>query len=105
MKKFFLTGIAALFLTTGAAQAQAPRAGVIVLQDQSGGFISGYERLFEVLEASGNKIEIRGRCLSACTLVLTYIPKERLCFHKTAWLGFHHARSLYGTVTETSQRQ
>ena len=98
MKKLLLTGVAAALLT-----AQAPQAGVTVLQDQPGGFISGYKRLFEVLEASGNNIEIRGKCLSACTLVLSYIPKERLCFHETAWLGFHLAGSFYGASTEVSQ--
>jgi hypothetical protein len=99
VKKLFLTGVAALFLATGAA-AQAPRAGVIVLQDQPGGIIPLHKRLFEVLEASGNKIEIRGVCPPACTLVLSYIPKERLCFHKTAQLWFHQSRWLFGGITE-----
>jgi hypothetical protein len=96
--KLLLAGVAA-----GLLMAQAPHAGVIVLQDQLGGFLPIYKRLFEVLEASGNNIEIRGKCISGCTLVLSYIPKERLCFHETALLGFHHAWSFYGTVTETSQ--
>jgi hypothetical protein len=91
-----------LLMATSAA-AQAPRAGVIVLQDQPGGFLPPHQRLFEVLEASGNDIEIRGKCPSACTFVLSYIPKERLCFHRTAWLGFHHAASFYGAVIERSQ--
>ena len=67
------------------------------------GHLDGYKRLFEALEASGNNVEIRGKCLSACTLVLSYIPKERLCFHETAWLGFHLAGSFYGASTEVSQ--
>lgn len=98
MKKLLLTSVAAALL-----MAQAPRAGVTVLQDQPGGLISVYKRLFEAIEASGNNVEIRGKCPSACTLVLSYIPKERLCFHETAWLGFHHAASFYGADTETSQ--
>ena len=98
VKKLLLTGIAA-----GLLMAQAPRAGVTVLQDQPGGFLDRYKRLFEALEASGNNVEIRGKCLSACTLVLSYIPKERLCFHETAWLGFHLAGSFYGASTEVSQ--
>jgi hypothetical protein len=84
MKKLFLTSVAAALL-----MAQAPRAGVIVLQDLPGGFTSGHKKFFEALEESGNNVEIRGKCTSACTLVLSYIPKERLCFHETAWLGFH----------------
>src|SRR5262249_44536029 len=54
----------------------------------------------EVLEASGNNIEIRGVCPSACTLVLSYIPKERLCLHKTAQFWFHHSQMFNGMVTE-----
>jgi hypothetical protein len=98
-----LAGVAALSALVSAATAQAPRAGVIVLQDQPGGFFPLHQRLFEVLEASGNNIEIRGKCTSGCTLVTVYIPKERLCFHKTAWLGFHHAASFYGAAIEVSQ--
>jgi hypothetical protein len=97
MKRIFLAGVAALLM------AQAPHAGVVVLQDQLGGFVPPYERLFEAIEASGNNVEIRGKCLSACTLVLSYIPKERLCFHETAWLGFHLAWSFYGTDIKASQ--
>src|SRR5262249_47953368 len=101
MKKLLLTSIAALSLFASAAVAQAPRAGVIVLQDQPGGMIPLHKRLFEVLEATGNNIEIRGVCPSACTLVLNYIPKERLCFHKTAQFWFHRSRMAFdGMATE-----
>jgi hypothetical protein len=102
MKKLLLTSVAAALL-----MAQAPHAGVTVLQDQPGGFTSVYKRLFKAIEASGNNVEIRGKCLSACTLVLSYIPKERLCFHETALLGFHLSTPFYSAVTppppETSQ--
>ena len=52
-----------------------------------------------MLDASGNNIEIRGICPSACTLVLSYIPKERLCFQQTAWLWFHHAQDMFTHAT------
>ena len=98
MRKVLLAGVAA-----GLLMAQAPHAGTIVLQDQSGGWPGGHRRLFEAIEASGSIVEIRGKCVSACTLILSYIPKERLCFHETALLGFHHSWSFYGTAPETSQ--
>jgi hypothetical protein len=104
--KLLLTGIAALSVFASAAMAQFPRAGVIVLQDQLGGIIPLYKRLFEVLEATGNNIEIRGVCASACTLVLSYIPKERLCFTKKAWLGFHqYSQMVSGMITEETIKQ
>ena len=98
MKKLLLTSVAAALL-----MAQAPRAGVIILQDQPGGFFPLHKRFFEVLESIGSIVEIRGRCFSGCTLVLSYIPKERLCFHETAWLGFHLAWSFYGTDIKVTQ--
>jgi len=53
MKKLLLTNVAAALL-----MAQAPHAGVTVLQDQPGGFTSVYKRLFEAIETSGNNVEI-----------------------------------------------
>ena len=100
MRKALLAGVAA-----GLLMAQAPHAGVTVLQDQPGGLISVYKRLFEAIEASGNNVEIRGKCPSACTLVLSYIPKERLCFHETAWLGFHLPSSYSPTIEDLSHSE
>jgi hypothetical protein len=37
-------------------------------------------------------VEIRGNCISACTLVLHYIDHEKLCFGRDAQLWFHQAR-------------
>jgi hypothetical protein len=37
---------------------------------------------------------IDGPCLSACTLVLSIVPEERICVTKRAVLGFHAARSV-----------
>jgi hypothetical protein len=76
-----------------------------VLQNEPGGYIAIYRHRFETLAASGDSVEIRGKCLSACTLVLAYIPKERLCFHETAWLGFHHAALSNGAVNESTMRE
>lgn len=37
---------------------------------------------------------IDGPCLSACTLVLSIVPNERICVTRRAVLGFHAARSI-----------
>jgi hypothetical protein len=37
---------------------------------------------------------IDGPCLSACTLVLSVVPNERICVTRRAVLGFHGARSI-----------
>src|SRR5262245_13493115 len=91
-----------LFMAVRPAPAQVPPAGVIVLRNQNGGAIALHERLFAAVRASGNSVEIHGRCPSACTLVVTWIPKERLCFNETAWLGFHQTRLPNGAVSEAT---
>jgi len=59
---------------------------------------------FKAIEASGDDVEIRGKCLSACTLIIALIPRERFCFGETAWLGFHQAMLPNGVVSkETTQ--
>ncbi len=40
---------------------------------------------------SGEKVIIDGPCLSACTMVLGVIPRERICVTPRARLGFHAA--------------
>jgi hypothetical protein len=107
-KKMLLAGVAVAapsVVSATAAAAQAPRAGVTVLQNEPGGYLAIYQYRFETLAANGDSVEIRGKCLSACTLVLAYIPRERLCFHETAWLGFHHASLSNGAVNEPTMRE
>ena len=40
---------------------------------------------------SGERVIIDGPCLSACTMVLGVIPRERICVTSRARLGFHAA--------------
>jgi hypothetical protein len=54
-----------------------------------GGEVGSFIRLFAVLRESGERIVIDGPCLSACTLVLSTIPEERICVTRRAVLGFH----------------
>src|SRR5262245_2438248 len=41
---------------------------------------------------SGDDVEIRGSCASACTLIMAHIPNDKLCFGEAAALKFHSAR-------------
>ena len=43
------------------------------------------------LRNSGERVAIDGPCLSACTMVLGVIPRERICVTSRARLGFHAA--------------
>jgi hypothetical protein len=44
------------------------------------------------MAAQSGEVQVRGPCMSACTLVLSYISKNRLCFDDKAVLGFHKVR-------------
>ena len=59
-----------------------------------GGQVGPFLDLFERVRASGERVVIDGPCLSACTLVLSMVPGERICVTRRAVLGFHAARSL-----------
>jgi hypothetical protein len=50
-----------------------------------------YLKFFALLNQSGERIVIDGPCLSACTLLLTEIPRGRVCVTSRAILGFHAA--------------
>jgi hypothetical protein len=59
-----------------------------------GGEVGPFLDLFERVRASGERVVIDGPCLSACTLVLSVVPSDRICVTRRAILGFHAARSL-----------
>jgi hypothetical protein len=56
-----------------------------------GGQIGPYLEQLMALRDSGQQVIIDGPCLSACTLVLGIIPRERICVTRRARLGFHAA--------------
>jgi hypothetical protein len=59
-----------------------------------GGQVGPFLDLFEQVRASGERVVIDGPCLSACTLVLSVVPDDRICVTRRAVLGFHAARSI-----------
>jgi hypothetical protein len=59
-----------------------------------GGEVGPFLDLFARVRASGERVVIDGPCLSACTLVLSTVPNNRICVTRRAVLGFHAARSM-----------
>jgi hypothetical protein len=59
-----------------------------------GGQVGPFIELFDRVRASGERVVIDGPCLSACTLVLSTVPNDRICVTHRAVLGFHAARSI-----------
>jgi ATP-dependent protease ClpP protease subunit len=59
-----------------------------------GGEVGSYLQLFAKVRESGQRVIIDGPCMSACTLVLSTIPEDRICITPHAVLGFHAPRRL-----------
>ena len=48
--------------------------------------------MFWRIKAQGGPVKVIGPCGSACTQVLSFIPKDRLCFGERSFLAFHMVR-------------
>jgi hypothetical protein len=72
----------------------APASAEVRILASPGGEVGPFLDLFERVRASGETVVIDGPCLSACTLVLSTVPNDRICVTRRAVLGFHAARSM-----------
>src|SRR5580704_14424036 len=82
------------FATLLGALAAMPVHAEIRILGSPGGQVGPFLDLFERVRASGETVVIDGPCLSACTLVLSVVPDNRICVTRRAILGFHAARSI-----------
>jgi len=80
--------VACVMVLLGSAASEA--ATVRIVEDR-GGRIGHYVRNYLSLQYSGERVAIDGPCLSACTLILGFLPRERICVTPQARLGFHAA--------------
>jgi hypothetical protein len=83
--------IAALLGAALAALAVSSASATVRIKADPGGQIGPYLENLEVLRSSGERVVIDGPCLSACTMLLGVIPRERICVTPRARLGFHAA--------------
>ena len=63
-----------------------------VIRYDGGGDPKDYWDKYVAVRNTGEPVVIDGKCLSACTLVLSVIPRERICATNKAALSFHAAR-------------
>jgi hypothetical protein len=61
------------------------------ISDDVGGRIGAYVEQYSQVKQTGERVVIDGACLSACTLVLGIVPRDRICVTRRAMLGFHAA--------------
>jgi hypothetical protein len=83
-----LLAVALWFFATMLARAE------VRILASPGGQVGPFIDIFEKVRNSGERVVIDGPCLSACTLVLSMVPSDRICVTRRAVLGFHAARSM-----------
>jgi hypothetical protein len=93
MKRTALAKAIILAVILGALASPPAQAEIRILASP-GGQVGPFLELFERVRASGERVVIDGPCLSACTLVLSMVPNNRICVTRRAVLGFHAARSM-----------
>src|SRR5256714_2877257 len=88
--RFGMIGVVAIGATL-ASLAPAPAGAAVRIVRDPGGQIGPYLEHLVALRSSGEQVIIDGPCLSACTMVLGVIPRNRICVTARARLGFHAA--------------
>jgi hypothetical protein len=79
--------VAALLTLAGANAALAD----MKIRLDTGGRIDAYLHRYAAVRKSGQRVVVDGPCLSACTVLLGTIPKDRICVTGRAAFGFHAA--------------
>jgi hypothetical protein len=79
-------------LATAAAQART-----LDIADEHGGLLVAYQAEWAKRAAERPHVRIVGPCVSACTILVGYIPRQNICVTPRASLGFHEATVKFAT--------
>ena len=90
MRSMVVLAAAAAATISLSVSSTSTSAAVRIVSDY-GGQIGPYLEQFAALRHSGEQVIIDGPCLSACTMILGVIPRDRICVTPRARLGFHAA--------------
>ena len=85
MRTHLIAAVTSMMLTVTSASATA------IISNDIGGKMEDYTTHFRQVRDSGEPVVIDGICVSACTMVLGFIPSGRICATHNAVLGFHAA--------------
>jgi hypothetical protein len=66
---------------------------IVIDRRGMGGKVHEHRMIFAGYRASGASVELRGPCYSACTFVMSYVGKDKLCIGEGAFMAFHAVRS------------
>src|SRR5262245_17129055 len=77
----------AILLTLNVSEANS----AVRITNDRGGLIGKYVVKYQHMASAGETVIIDGLCASACTLVLSELPHDKICVTQRALLGFHAA--------------
>jgi hypothetical protein len=95
--------VGVVFVVALALFAMLPVRADVRIVSSPGGAVDAYLSAFARVRQSGERVVIDGHCLSACTLVLSTIPRSRICVTRRAVLGFHAPRWFYPRTGYTTR--
>ena len=90
IRQFLLAAILSVVPSLASAE-------TVEVTDDLGGFVYLYQLRWQKLAAQKVSVRISGRCTSACTILLGYIPRKDICVTPSASLGFHLATMQFAT--------
>jgi hypothetical protein len=67
------------------------RAETVEITGDWGGFLVAYQAKWKSLAAKNVNVKISGPCVSACTVVAGYVPRQNICVTAKGAMGFHLA--------------
>jgi hypothetical protein len=85
--KYVTAFLTAILLILNASEASS----AVRIKNDRGGLIAAYIVKYQRLASSGQSVIIDGLCASACTMVLSALPHNKICVTPRAALGFHAA--------------
>jgi hypothetical protein len=88
--KIFTLLLASAFLLICGGRSYA----LVRIANDRGGLIGRYVDRYDQLKDTGQTVVIDGLCASACTIVLSKVPSNRICVTEKANLAFHAAWDL-----------
>ena len=71
------------------------------ITNDRGGRIGSYVIKYQRLASAGESVIIDGLCASACTILLSELPHDKICVTSRATLGFHAAWNFGLSLSET----
>ncbi len=86
MRTWQFLAVIILCLTSAIARAET-----VEIAGDYGGFLVAYEAKWKKLASEHANVRIAGPCVSACTVLAGYIPREDICVTPKGSMGFHMA--------------